>query len=172
MLFNSTGKVRNLFLIRHAKSSWDNPTLRDFERSLNERGLDIAPKMAAFMKSAGITPDLIVSSPAKRAIDTARFFAIRYNIPEEKILQIKEIYEATPMEVERIISNLPPEANTVFMFGHNPTFTEVANRFTDDLIFNLPTCGIVQIESSAPDWRSMYEGNSKVVGRWFPKLVL
>lgn len=162
--------MRQLFLIRHAKSSWDNPTLRDFERPLNERGMTIAPKMAALMQAR--RPDLLVSSPARRAIDTARYFAAACQIQEDEIVQVRELYEASPTEIMRIISALPDTAQTVFMFGHNPSFTEVANLLTDDFIINIPTCGIVQIISDAPDWRSMYEGNSRIQEKWFPKLVL
>lgn len=162
--------MRQLFLIRHAKSSWDNPTLRDFERPLNERGMTIAPKMAALMQAR--RPDLLVSSPARRAIDTARYFAAACQIPEDEIVQVRELYEASPTEIMRIISALPDTAQTVFMFGHNPSFTEVSHLLTDDFITNIPTCGIVQIVSDAPDWRSMYEGNSRIQEKWFPKLVL
>ncbi|MCC6413412.1 MAG: histidine phosphatase family protein [Saprospiraceae bacterium] len=164
--------MRTLYLIRHAKSSWDNPGLRDFNRPLNERGQRDAPLMAALIAKMGIKPDLIVSSPARRAITTAQYFADALGIADDDIVRNQEIYEAYPQEILRLISELPEKSETVFMFGHNPTFTDVANRFSDDFIENIPTCGIVRIESPADSWRSFYEGNARVIAQYFPKAVL
>ena len=161
--------MRTLFLIRHAKSSWDNPGLRDFNRPLNERGLREAPLMAQLLANRGFQPDLLVSSPAKRALTTALFFAEKFGIADEQVLREQDIYEAAPTDILQIISNLPDSAAVVCLFGHNPTFTDVANRFSDDFIDNVPTCGIVQIESEAESWKTMYEGNSRVKAHFFPK---
>lgn len=163
--------MRTLYLIRHAKSSWDNPGLRDFNRPLNERGFREAPMMAQLLADQGIRPDLLVSSPAKRAITTALFFAEKFGIEENQVLREQDIYEASPTEILRIISNLPDSAAVVCLFGHNPTFTEVANLFAENYIDNIPTCGIVQIESEAEHWNTLYEGNSRVKARFFPKEV-
>ena len=164
--------MRTLFLVRHAKSSWDNPGLRDFDRSLNERGQTDAPRMAQMLVKEGYQPDLLVSSPAKRALTTALFFAEAFKINPDSVVREPNIYEAFPQEILRIISNLPNEAQTIMIFGHNPTFTDVVNRFTDDFIENLPTCGVVKITSTAPSWNEFYEGNSKVTACFFPKEVL
>ncbi len=164
--------MRTLFLIRHAKSSWGNPGLRDVNRPLNERGMHDAPAMAKMLVKRGVKPDLIVSSPAKRALTTALFFAEAFGIAAEQVKKEQTIYEATPQEILDIISRLPAEAHAVLLFGHNPTFTEVVNCFTEDFIDNVPTCGIVQIESKAEQWGDMYEGNSRVVACFFPKEVL
>jgi phosphohistidine phosphatase len=164
--------VLTLYLIRHAKSSWDNPALRDFQRPLNERGLETAPQMAALMKKEGIIPDLLVSSPAKRALDTARFFAAQYGVSDEAIVQEKDIYEASPIDLMRVISHLPDSAPTIFLFGHNPGLTDLVNQFTDDFIDNIPTCGIVRIVADTAHWNSFYEGNASLNQVWFPKRVL
>ena len=164
--------MKTLFLVRHAKSSWDNPGLRDFDRPLNERGQTDAPRMAQFIVKQGITPDLLVSSPAKRAITTALFFAEAFNKKPEEVVRETNIYEAYPQEILQIISRLPSDANTVMLFGHNPTFTDVANRFTEDFIENVPTCGIVKIMSNVEHWNELYEGNARVTACFFPKEVL
>lgn len=164
--------MRTLFLVRHAKSSWDNPGLRDFNRPLNERGLRDAPRMAQLLVKQSVKPDLLVSSPAKRALATALFFAAAFDIPDEAVLREQDIYEAGPMDILRIISRLPDSARTVLLFGHNPTFTEVANRFSENMIDNIPTCGLVQIESSADSWQAFHEGNAAVGACFFPKEVL
>jgi phosphohistidine phosphatase len=164
--------MRTLYLIRHAKSSWDNPGLRDFSRPLNERGLREAPKMAQMLFSHGVKPDLLVSSPAKRAITTALFFAEKFGVPDEAVQRVEGIYEASERELLRIISALPDAAACICLFGHNNTLTDVANLFSDDFIENIPTCGIVRIESKAERWDGFYEGNSRVTACWFPKEVL
>lgn len=164
--------MRNLYLIRHAKSSWDTPGLRDFNRPLNERGLQDAPRMAKLLAKEGVQPDLIISSPAKRALTTALFFAEAFGIPEEQVVREQDIYEASVRDLLRIISALPDAAHTVLLFGHNNTLTDVANLFTEDFIENVPTCGIVRIESASPNWPQFYEGNSEVRTCFFPKEVL
>jgi len=164
--------MRTLFLIRHAKSSWDNPGLRDFSRPLNERGLHEAPQMAKLLVKQGIQPDFLISSPAKRAITTALFFADAFGITEDAVVREPSIYEADVRDILRIVGELPDSAHTVLLFGHNNTLTDVANLFTEDFIENVPTCGVVRIESSAASWREFYEGNSEVKTCFFPKEVL
>jgi phosphohistidine phosphatase len=164
--------MRYLFLIRHAKSSWDAPSLRDFDRPLNERGGHDAPRMAKLLFQKNIRPDLIVSSPAKRALTTARFFAEGLGIPPDSIVQKAEIYDAFATDILQIIQELPDHAQTVFLFGHNPTFTDVANRFADQYIGNIPTCGVVCIESTAPGWADFNTANARVIAQLFPKEVL
>ncbi len=161
-----------LFLIRHAKSSWDHPGLRDFDRPLNERGLYEAPLMAQILLREGIQPDLLVSSPAKRAWTTAMFFATAFGLREEAVRRELDIYDADPPDIMRLINQLPDSAGTIFMFGHNPTFTDVVNRFAEKHIENLPTCGIVRIESDGGSWAAFDEGNATVRKHYFPKQTL
>ena len=128
--------------------------------------------MAQMLAKQGVKPDLLISSPAKRAIATATFFAEAFDLNAEAVVREPKIYEAFPREIQRVISGLPNDAHTVMIFGHNPTFTEVANHFTEDFIDNVPTCGVVKITSTAETWDSFYEGNSKVIACYFPKEVL
>lgn len=164
--------MRSLYLIRHAKSSWEHPGLRDFLRPLNDRGIRDAPQMAKLLAGLVDKPVLMLSSPAKRALTTAQYFADAFEAPHETIRPVQEIYESQPLDIMRIISALPADAERVLLFGHNPTLTEFANQFTQQAIDNIPTCGIVRIDSDAPDWVSFYEGNAGVKACWFPKLVL
>jgi phosphohistidine phosphatase len=128
--------------------------------------------MAKMLVKQGLKPDLLVSSPAKRALTTALFFAEAFGLEGEAVLREEDIYEAGPRDILRIISGLPDSAQTVFLFGHNPTFTEVANHFTEDFIDNIPTCGIVQIVSKADSWKAFSEGKAAVRACFFPKEVL
>lgn len=164
--------MKTLYLVRHAKSSWSTPGMRDFDRPLNDRGMNDAPRMATFLQKSGLTPDLLVSSPAKRASTTARFFADIFGINEQEIVYNPGIYEAEPTEILKIISELPETSDAAMIFGHNPAFTEVTNRFSGDIIENVPTCGVVCIKSSASQWNELFEGNSRIAASFFPKEVL
>jgi phosphohistidine phosphatase len=161
--------MKMLYLIRHAKSSWDYPELHDFDRPLASRGLKDAPFMAQMIRNEGIVPDQLVSSPAKRAYSTAVFFAQAQGIPADAIVQNKKIYHAYAEDILRIARDWPDDWNTVFLFGHNPTFTSVANYFTDEYIDNIPTCGIAAIELEADKWATVSKRAGKVQAFWYPK---
>ncbi|MEM8526174.1 MAG: histidine phosphatase family protein [Bacteroidota bacterium] len=160
--------MKTIYFIRHAKSSWDDPSLRDFERPLNARGKRDAPKMARYLHDLKVQPDLIVSSPAKRAQKTAKAFQeILGNPPLE--LE-KEIYEASTSTIFQIVQEIDDVHSLIFMFGHNPTFTSIANQFTDELIMNVPTCGIVKIECSIHTWKKFSRADGKLTAFYYPKM--
>jgi phosphohistidine phosphatase len=161
--------MKTFYLVRHAKSSWDNPDLRDEERPLNDRGLKDAPFMAKLMKSKGVEPDLMVTSPAIRALTTAAYFKMALDVEGEDFWVRDDIYEAMTVKITDIIHRLPEDAETVMLFGHNPTFTNVANLFTNKFIDNIPTCGVVCVRSEAATWPEVNGSNSKVVETFFPK---
>ncbi|MBK9336268.1 MAG: histidine phosphatase family protein [Lewinellaceae bacterium] len=164
--------MRHLFLVRHAKSSWNIPGLRDFDRPLNDRGRHDAPRMGQLLQNMGVKPDLLVSSPAKRALTTAQYFAEALGIPTDAIVQESNIYDAFATDILAIVRALPDSAQVVCLFGHNPTFTDVANRFSDTGIDNVPTCGVVYLESSAARWEELRTENTRVQASFFPKQVL
>ncbi len=160
--------MKTVFFIRHAKSSWENPGLSDIERPLNKRGLRDAPFMAKLIKGKNIKPDKLISSPANRAYTTAQYFSTELNIPEQAIVIRKEIYHAYPEEVLRIIRNLDDNDSVIFLFGHNPCFTSLANRFSNEYIPNVPTCGIVKVEAKVEKWGD-FEKHGKLKAFHFPK---
>lgn len=125
--------------------------------------------MAAILKEAGVKPDLIVTSPAKRALTTARIFREVLEVGEERFIQNPNIYEAGIIDIEQIIAHLPDTAQTVLLFGHNNTLTDVVNRFNDAHLPNLPTCGIARITGDVADWKSFVYDQAKVDRMWFPK---
>lgn len=158
-----------LYLIRHAKSSWDHPGLKDIDRPLEARGYRDAPFMAKMLASEGIKADKLVSSPAKRAYSTAVFFAQAQGIDPESIEQDIKVYHAYAEDVLAVARNWKDSWNTVFLFGHNPTFTSVANYFADQFIDNVPTCGIVGIELEAIQWKDLKKGAGRIKHYWYPK---
>ena len=163
--------MKSIFFIRHAKSSWEDSSLSDIERPLNKRGLRDAPFMAKLLKGKSVIPDRIVTSPANRAYTTATYFAKELDISENSLVVRKEIYHAYPEDVLGIVRTLDNADNTILMFGHNPCFTSIANRFSNDYIPNVPTCGIVQVIADVAEWTDFQEhGDLKAF--YFPKLYL
>jgi phosphohistidine phosphatase len=162
--------MKKLFLIRHAKSSWADIGAKDIDRVLNDRGHNDAPEMAKFLKNMGIAPDLIVSSPAKRAMMTAGYFANELGIALKDIDIQQDIYEAEEATLRHIIKDLPNSANIILLFGHNPTFTYFANRYAKEYIDNVATCGIVQYDLNAAEWSHFNEKTVTVGGYFYPKM--
>ena len=164
--------MKTVFLVRHAKSSWTDTSLRDIDRPLNKRGKRDAPFMANLLKGQEIKPDAIISSPANRAYTTACYFAKALGIEKKAIIQEPEIYEAYGNEVLNIIQALPNKYQVILVFGHNPNFTDLANLFTEDYIDNVPTCGIVQIEAAINDWQKFDKTIGKIINFHYPKQYL
>ncbi|HUP92638.1 MAG TPA: histidine phosphatase family protein [Solimonas sp.] len=161
--------MRLLTLVRHAKSASDYPELSDFERPLNERGRRDAPAMA---KRAGALlgqPDRLVSSPALRAITTARVFAQSLGMETDEIAVQPKIYEAAVEALFKLVRALDGRDRHVMLFGHNPGFTEFALELATCPFAELPTCGIVQIELSIKAWSEANYGCGKVLHYLAPK---
>ena len=145
--------MKNLILIRHAKSSWDDASLTDRERTLNKRGKRDVPIMGRLLKEKGLCPDRILSSPAKRALKTAKLIAEEVGYPKKKIDIQEEIYEQGLDSLVELVAGLDDDWDRVFLTGHNPELTELANRLAGAGIENVPTCGVVSIEFSGQRWR-------------------
>ncbi len=144
-------------------------SLSDIERPLNSRGMRDAPFMAAMLSGRGVTPDQIISSPANRALTTASYFAEELRIKREDILVKREIYEAWPEDILNIVQSVDEQHKTILLFGHNPSLTSIANLFSREYIANVPTCGIIQVESQVEQWALFRNENAKVAGFHFPK---
>jgi phosphohistidine phosphatase len=161
--------MKTIFLIRHAKSDWGSLGLRDFDRPLSERGLRDAPLMSAFLAKKGVQPDILISSPANRAQTTAGYFADAFGIPKNLIDLRREIYDAFVEDILQLVQSLDNNLNTICLFGHNPSFTQFANQFTNDYLHNISTCGIVKIEADVASWTDFDEKRGNIVDKWFPK---
>lgn len=161
--------MKELFLVRHAKSSWDDPTLSDFERPLNERGKRDAPFMGAHLADLGIKPDLIISSPAKRAKKTAKILAEALGYDLQKIEYKEAIYEASAQSLLYIVCQLPDSAKRVMIVGHNPGLTMLANILDDIVIDNIPTCGVVGVTFDTGSWSEACRMKGHTVMFDYPK---
>jgi len=149
-----------LYIVRHAKSSWDNMDISDFDRPLNDRGLKDAPHMGKRLKERGVHPDLMISSPAVRALTTCSALAIALGYPEDKIKTDKRLYHAAEDKLLTVIKECrnAQDPRVILVVGHNPGLTEFANRLLDDSIDNIPTCGIVAGELNIESWDDLAWG--------------
>ncbi len=161
--------MKTLYLVRHAKSSWDQPGLRDIDRPLNARGLHDGPRMARLMADTIQPWQQIISSPAVRAYETARYFAAVQQIPDEAIIIASDIYEAWPDQLIRVIRSIADDTDCVALFGHNPTLTALINQCQGEGIANLPTCGLAVISSAVTHWEAWRAETSTVRQCYYPK---
>jgi len=144
--------MRTLTLLRHAKSSWANAGLRDQDRPLNQRGEHDAPSMAVRIKSAGIRPSLIVSSPALRAWTTAKIVAGEISYPIEFLQRESVLYLANLKTLIDFVGRQDTGFESIMLVGHNPGLTEFANFLIPGLTNNVPTCGLVSVSFQSDLW--------------------
>ncbi len=161
--------MRLLTLVRHAKSSWETPGLEDFDRPLNPRGQRDAPAMARRLRLQGARPDRLGSSPALRAISTARSFAEVLGMDAAQILLRPQIYEASPQTLLKVLQKLDDADQHVMLFGHNPGFSQLAHLLARCSFDELPTCGIAQLEVAAKSWQEVTPDCARVLGFLYPK---
>ena len=161
--------MKTLLLVRHAKSSWDASGISDFDRPLNERGKKDAPQMAKRLKDKAIEIDLFVSSPAKRARKTAKYFAAEFEVKKDGIQFVDDLYLASPSAFQKTITDLSDKKNTVAIFSHNPGITEFANALTNVRIDDMPTCSVFAIHVDTDSWSDFENAEKKFLFFDYPK---
>jgi len=144
--------MKTLYIVRHGKSSWDYEKVRDFDRPLKERGIHDAYDMARRFKDLGRKPELIISSPAARALHTAIIFMRTLGVSDTDFRLAGDIYDARISDVRDVIYSVEDEIDSVMIFGHNPAFTELANELGSQRIDNVPTCGVVILDFKTEKW--------------------
>lgn len=160
--------MKTVLLMRHAKSSWDNPAMDDHERPLNPRGLGAAPRMGQLIKDEGLCPQVIVSSTAVRAQSTARLVAEACGF-EDEIVFTDDLYLAPPSRYLDIVWNLADDCDCVLLVGHNPGISELASGICGEPV-SMPTAALACTRTDHDAW-SQYENApaSQLVGFWRPK---
>ena len=164
--------MKILYLVRHAKSSWKDESISDAERPLNKRGERDAPFMAELLCLKGIQPDLLVSSPALRALSTAKIFAKSFEYLEGRIEIDDRAYLAETTEIWKIVRSFDDGSDSVMLFGHNPGLTEFVNLFDNVYIDNVPTSAVICIAFSSENWEETSSDRAKVLWVEYPKLYL
>ena len=161
--------MKSVLLIRHAKSSWDDFSIKDFDRPLNDRGKKDAPVMATRLLDKGIAIDGFLASPARRARRTAELFAKEYKLEKGSIIFFDELYLARPSIFIEVISKTDDRFDTIAVFSHNEGITEFANSLTDTKTDNIPTCGIFAIKIKTKHWNDFAEAKKEFWFFDFPK---
>jgi len=156
--------IKQVLLIRHAKSDWNNPSLSDFDRPLNSRGKRDAPIMAKRLLDKKIDIDLFISSPAKRAKRTASAFAKEFDFKKKEIVFLGNLYGAEVDIFEEEIKNIDNAFDSIAIFAHNPGLTDFANRLTDVRIDNIPTCSVFAVKIHTNHWTDFKEAKKDF---WF-----
>ena len=160
---------RQLTIVRHAKSSWSDTGLSDFDRPLNDRGLKNAPEMGRRLAEESYSVDRIISSPAMRAITTAEIIASEIGFDAKQIVKHAEIYEASVDTLLSLITSFEGKTKSVMLVGHNPGFTVLCNYLSNASIDNMPTCSIAQIKFDVDTWKSITEHSGKLIDFDYPK---
>ena len=163
--------MKKLTLIRHAKSSWKDPFLSDFDRPLNKRGKHDAPEMGKRLATEEFHPDMILSSSAKRAKKTAKIIAQEIGFSESKIKTKKSAYLADDDELVDLLKKLDDNFEHVTLVGHNPGLTDLANWIAKANIENIPTCGIAFIHLNVDSWSKIAKGCGELVKFDYPKKI-
>ena len=144
-------------------------SLDDFDRPLKKRGKEDIKNIAQWLKKEGIKPDKIVSSPAKRAVKTLKILETVLNIKKNIINFDKNIYEAHVGYLIKMIEKLDNRYNNVFIIGHNPSLSELSEYFTDTIITNIPTSGVMAIEFEIKKWSEIKNKKGKILFFIYPK---
>ena len=160
---------RTLFLVRHAKASRDDPDLPDRARPLTKRGTRNAAAMARRVAQRPDLPELIVSSPARRARRTAEAMAAACELELESLVVDERLYDATAEDLLEVIRALAPRLARVMLVGHNPGMTDVANVLAGVDIATIPTCGIAELRLEAGAWSDAGEGTATLIALDSPK---
>ena len=161
--------VKTLWIVRHAKSSWSDPGLRDFDRPLNRRGTRDAGRMGRFLARQGDLPQRLLASTARRAWDTAELIARGIGYSADDILPQPDLYDASVGEMLAVIHDIDQTHASVMLFSHNPGVTDLTNALTGSSIGNVPTCGVARVTLDVDTWTAVKPARGKLVSFYVPK---
>ncbi len=160
--------MKELYIIRHAKASEDYINIQDFDRPLKSRGILHAHELSRNLKEKNVMPHLIIASPAARALQTAHIFALNLDYPLEKIQLSKVVYEAYVENLLNVLEAVSDEIQKVFLVGHNPSVTNLANYLLDSHTNEIVTCGIVCIKLNVDSWKNLGQNKHQLNYFMFP----
>jgi phosphohistidine phosphatase len=161
--------MKTLILVRHAKSSWDTEGMNDIERPLNSRGKKDAPEMAKRLKERKVKIDIFLSSTAKRAFKTAKYFAKEFEFGKKDIVQNDKLYEASVSSFYDVVHTIKDKNETAIIFSHNPGITEFANTLTKVHIDDMPTCAVFAVQANTNKWEDFKNSEKEFLFFDYPK---
>ena len=170
--------MKTVYLLRHAKSSWDQPALEDFRRPLAPRGRKAAPRMGRFMSREGLIPDRVLCSGATRARETWDLVYDTFSVPVAVEI-LDDIYHGSPDTLLHLIRELPDHEESVLLIGHNPTFEDLASRLAgngnekalQDMAAKFPTAALAILDFPVSSWRDVGPGNGSLRDFILPKAL-
>ena len=161
--------MKRLIVVRHAKASKDDPRLRDLDRPLAPRGERDAPEMARRLVRAGLMPDALVASPARRTLETARLIARELDFPWSEIRGERRVYEADAGGLLEVVRETESRHECLMLVGHNPGVTELAQALVPAFREELPTAAVVAIDLPADTWAVLRRGSGSLRLYDYPK---
>ncbi len=162
--------MKTLLLIRHAKSSWDDTSLSDFDRPLNERGKADAPKMGKRLRKNNVKIDAFISSPAKRAKKTAECFINEYDRNPDEIIFISSLYDASVSDFNAAIKTIDDKYKSAALFSHNPGITLLANELISGAdLDNMPTSSVFAVKADVEKWKDFSKTKKEFLFFDYPK---
>lgn len=164
--------MKDLILIRHAKSDWNDPSLDDYDRPLNSRGKKAAPLIGKALAKRGVLPEIVITSDAVRAFSTASLIIAEIGYPEEDVIHDDRLYLAGPAPLLRVVQEIDEGCQSAMMFGHNPGFHLFANMLLrEEWIDDLVTCAVVRISLNTQYWGAVDAGCGKLVEHIWPRML-
>lgn len=164
--------MKTLTLIRHAKSEWGDPGLRDHDRPLNDRGQRDAPRIGRALSERSLAPQTIIASTALRAQMTSHLIAAELDYPEGNIISEARIYDAGIASLMEVIADIDDSLDRAILIGHNPGFHELANTLLPgDPIMNMPTCAVVHMTLKIDLWALAEPGSATLLDHLYPKML-
>lgn len=164
--------MKTLYLVRHAKSSWRHRELRDHERPLKKRGINDANLIATHLMEKLVQPDVLVSSPARRAQQTAKIFAGVLQYPEDQIITNRSIYSSTSHELMAVVLGLSDEYDSAMLFGHDPSLANLASSLTNKVFEKISTSGVVAISFPVDKWEGITYHSGAIQFSIYPKMFV
>lgn len=163
--------MKTLYIVRHAKSSWDHDDLSDHDRPLMHKGEKKTARISSYLIDMEVKPDLMISSSAVRAYETAKLIAISLDYPIEDIQIEKSLYHSDNEQILDLIYSVDNQKESLMIFGHNPTFTSFVNLFIADKIGWMPTSSVVAVEFDTDQWEDICISIKRLKFVVFPKML-
>ena len=159
--------MKTLYIVRHAKSSWEYEGVKDIDRPLKERGINDAYLIASVLKTKIKKPDVFLSSSANRALHTAIIFSDTLGYPLTNLKINRSLYSFSYGYLLKTIYALDDDFDTAIIFSHNHGINDFVNKFGNQIIDNVPTAGVVGIKFDENHWKNVKKGETILVE--FPK---
>ncbi|SFG75801.1 SixA phosphatase family protein [Pontibacter chinhatensis] len=161
--------MKTLYILRHAKSSWEFDDLSDHDRPLNKRGRHDAPLMGQELAARGVAPQLIISSPSVRALSTATLVSKELDYDPDDIVVDTRVYGAGREDLLEVVQQTPAEVDTLLLVGHNEALSEFAGMLSPEPVASLPTAGVVALQFNCESWFEISRENATQLFYDFPK---